>query len=108
MAVPSKLIFYKSNDQVVEVSGLADGITGDYISSATLTASLYDRAGTVVPGLNAIPLVCTDPATGTYRGQVEETFNPTKGGGYTLKIDAEDGTTVLHLEIPVEIRVRKQ
>jgi hypothetical protein len=107
MAVPSKLILYKKNDQYVEISGLADGLTAAYMNAATVTATLKARDGTNVTGLTNITLSYVAASDGVYRGQVAETFDPTAGGGYTLHIDATQGSTTAHLEIPVEIKIRK-
>ncbi len=107
MAVPSKLVLYQSNDQYIEIDQLADGITGAFVNGATVTVTLKDSAGAIVTGISSLALSYVAASSGKYRGQVEDTFNPTKGGGYILHVNADNGGLKLHLEIPVEIKIRK-
>lgn len=107
MAVPSRIILYQKNDQFIEIDGLKDGLAGTFVNNATVTATLKDRSGVVVSEVNNLTLVYVAASNGKYRGLVEDTFNPTRGGGYTLVVEADQAGTKLHLEIPVEVRVRK-
>jgi len=104
----TKLVLYNSNDQVVEVIGLKNNISGAYLNAAVVTATLKDPAGANVTGLTALPLTYVPASSGDYRGQVEETFNPTMRDGYTLHIDASEGGVVLHMEIPTRVEIRRE
>jgi hypothetical protein len=99
VVVPTRLILFKANDQVIEVKGLKNNVSGAFLNAATVTATLKDPAGANVTGLTAIPLAYVAASSGDYRGQVEETFNPAQKDGYTLHIDASEGGLVLHVEI---------
>jgi len=106
MAVPSKIILYQLNDQLLFVDGLQDE-DGSYVNVATVLATLKNREGTVIAPISALTLAYVPTSNGRYEGVVEDTFNPPKGGGYTLFVDSTDGTTKGHWEIPVEVKVRK-
>ncbi len=107
MAVPRKLVLYVKNDQMLSLDGLTDSDTGSYVNAAVVTATLYKRDGSIVPEINGLVLDYVVGSNGKYAGQVNDTFSPTAGGGYTLHIDAVFGATKLHIEIPVEVKVRK-
>lgn len=107
MAVPKFITLYVLNDQYLEVDGLADAVSGVFDPNATFTANLYDLTGAVVPTFTGpVTLNYVAASNGIYRGVVTNTFNPPIGGGYTMKLDAVDGTTKLHIEIPVVVLVR--
>ncbi len=106
MAVPRRIVLYQSNDQVVELFGLQDSLTGDYLNSATVTATLK-RKGIAIEGCDEISLNYILSSNGNYRGQVEETFNPPAKSGYVLHYDADQGGTVLHIEIPTVVKIRR-
>jgi hypothetical protein len=108
MAIPTKFTFYQLNDQFLEIDGLADGITGAFINTAVVTATLKDVDGVSVTGFTNITLSFVALSSGKYRGQIQDTFNPTAQGGYTLVIDVVDGGVDKgHWEIPAEVKVRK-
>lgn len=108
MAVPSKIILYQLNDQFIEIDGLADSLSLAFQNSATVTATLKDRSGAPVTGLTNVTLNYVASSSGIYRGAVPATFNPTKGGGYTLVIDANNNAGAkAHLEIAAEVQIRK-
>ena len=109
MAIPSKLTFYKLNDQLLEVSGLHDGLVPTtFFNAATVNATLYDRAGVVADSaLNNLTLSYVTASDGIYRGQIEQTFDPPASGGYSLVINATQGTTVAKWTISSDVKVRK-
>ena len=107
MVVPTKVFLKPQNDQVITVDRLKDSVTGAFLNAATVTATLKDHRGNSVAGAIAIVLsLVGGSTTGKYRGQVEETFDPPIGTGYTLEIDAVEGGVVGHWEIPAEVIAR--
>lgn len=107
MAIPSKLTLYKLNDQYIQIEGLVDGLnSASFFNAATVTATLKDRSGNIVTGVNAVTLSYVAATNGNYRGAIQETFDPTAGGGYTLYIDAVQSGVVGHWEIKTEVKVR--
>lgn len=107
MAVPDSITLYKVNDQVVEVTGLKNNVTGAFLNAATVTATLKDKNGNAVTGLSSLTLAFLAGTNGNYRGQVEQTFDPAPGRGYVLHIDSDEGGVVGHWEIPVIVEVRR-
>jgi hypothetical protein len=103
-----KKILFKSNDQVIEVFGLKNVLTGAFLNAATVTATLKNRSGQNVAGLTDLPLNYVAGSNGDYRGQVEETFNPPQRDGYTLIIDAAEGGLVGHWEFPARVEARQE
>jgi len=108
MALDNKYIFYKKNDQYFEWNGLKDGLTLAFENTATVVGTLKDSSGTAVAGFTTITFNYVAASSGLYRGQIEETFDPPLGGGYTLHMDATVGTKKGHWEKPVEIKTRTQ
>ena len=113
MALPTKLLLVRLNDQFVEIDGLQDAVTLAYYNNATVSATLVDQNNDAVPGLSALPMPYVSGSNGNYRGLVEQTFNPPLGGGYTLQITASviggsgpDGTTDGYWEIPTQVVAR--
>lgn len=107
MVVPTKVFLKPQNDQTVTIDRLKDSVTGDFLNAAVVTATLIDHRGNSVVGAIAITLaLVSGNTTGKYRGQVEETFDPPIGSGYTLEIDASEGGVVGHWEIPAEVIAR--
>jgi len=106
MAIPSKLVIDLKNDQYIELSAVANGLTAEYINDAIATVTLYDRDGSVVPDVSALPLDYVAESDGVYRGLIPNTFNPARGGGYKLMVDVVSGEYKAHIEIPVEVKVR--
>lgn len=114
MPVPAKITFYQLNDQYLELDGLSQnqitssGVTVTPVNSATVTATLYDSTNTVVANFNAIPLSYVSGSSGTYVGQVPNSFDPALlGSGYTLFIDAVFNSLKLHLEVKAAVVVRR-
>jgi hypothetical protein len=100
-------IIYKGNDQHLQVSGLADGLTAAWVNDAVVTATLKDSASAVVTGINALSLSYIAASNGNYRGAIPDTFNPAEGYDYTLEITAtQGGTTVGFWVRPAWVKVR--
>lgn len=107
MAIPSVLYLYQGNDQYIEIDGLCDATdVTSYINSATGTATLYDSTGAVVSTVKDVPMTYVAGSNGAYRGTIASTFNSPAGTGYVMKIDLTYSSAALHLEIPVQVKVR--
>lgn len=103
----AEIVIFKRNDQTITVTGLRNAETGVFLNAATVRATLLDPSGQPVSGFNNLSLSYIASSNGNYRGQVEETFDPPEGTGYTLVVDATEGTLVGHWEIPAVIRQRR-
>jgi hypothetical protein len=108
MAVPTKLIFYKVNTQLLKYT-LTDN-TGTPINNMSIVkANLYNGTGVVCPTFPAdLPLTYVAASAGVYQGVIPATFDEPKAGGYTLKVDGTDAAgNKLHEEMPVEVHIRR-
>lgn len=107
MAIPIKVTLFIQNDMFVEIDELHDGLDAlTYFNAATVTATLKDRSGVVVTGVNGIVLNYIAASNGKYRGAIQETFNPTTGGGYKLEIVAVQSGVQGKWVIPAEVKIR--
>jgi hypothetical protein len=104
--VPAKLIFYQKNTQIFEIDGLKDQ-NGNYLDSATVTATLVDQNGNEVAGFVGITMNYVTGSQGIYQGTIDSVFDPATGGGYIVRLDATQGAAVGHWEIRVEVDARR-
>ena len=99
------LLFYKKNDQIVQVVGLKNKKTGAYLNAATVAVSMKDKDGATV--LNSATLDYEAASNGVYSAIVQETFDAPAGKGYTLYVDAAQSGANLHIEAFVEVKIRR-
>jgi len=107
MAIPTKVTLFIENDMYVVIENLHDGLDDSfYFNTATVTATLKDREGVVVPEVDGITMSYLSATNGNYRGAIEETFSPTLGGGYNLEILAIQGGVQGKWTIKAEVKIR--
>jgi hypothetical protein len=106
--LPIILYLYPMNTQVINVTGLQDQVSGNYLDAATVSATLYDRLGNPDSVLTDITLVYLAGTQGNYQGTVPFAFNAADGGGYNLVITADQGGVQAQWTIPVVVRPRAQ
>jgi hypothetical protein len=98
------IIFYQRNSGTLQVIGL---MSTEYENDATLTATLYDEVGHVVPDFADVAGVYVGGSNGNYTFPVPPSFNPPAGGNYMLVISA---TTIEEVQgywqIPVVVATR--
>jgi Na+-transporting NADH:ubiquinone oxidoreductase subunit NqrA len=86
--------FYIGADNLVEANGVRDEITGAYLSTATVTATLFQSSGTtVVSGPVALSYVAD--SKGDYRGMFDESVSVVSGTRYVLEVKIVQGTYTL-------------
>ena len=109
MPVPDAVELFILNDQIAEITGLQDGIAVPvvYKIAATVTITLKDGDGVGVSAINGLVMTFVIGSNGSYRGNIEDTFNPTIGGDYTITIHADEGGAVLDLTLPCSVKVRR-
>lgn len=106
-ATPSKIILYQSNTQVLQITGLQDALSGNYLNAATITATLEDDQGNAIAECIAIPFTYIPLSNGNYQAVFgDQNFQPPIGTGYTLIVDGNQGGGYIHLELLVEIQPR--
>lgn len=103
--IPNVIYLFPKNTQVIEIDGLQDAVTGNFLNTATATATLFDINGDADPILNAIPMTYVPSSNGIYQGIVPDTFNAALGK-YTLVITATQGSVQALWSIPAQVRVR--
>lgn len=87
------MYLYKDNDMVVELDGLKNAVTGEYINSATVTFTLKTAAGAIVTGQSfpaAMPYVTG--SNGLYRAALSDAASITVGARYVVEINVDAGS----------------
>jgi hypothetical protein len=112
----TKRILYKNNSEYIEIVGITDqSVTPPiYVDSLDGVGTLFDGAGVEVDGASSLSAVYMD--NGTYRFYIQViTFDPPVAKDYVFIVDLSAGTPhsptsykKLHIELPVEVRVRKE
>jgi hypothetical protein len=77
--------FYVGADNLVEAYGVVDEVEGVHTRGATLTATLYDAAGTTVVA-GPVPMTPIDGTVADYRGKIPYTAPVVKGKTYVLEV----------------------
>jgi len=115
MPAPAIIYMTPGNTKVIQIFGLQDLVSQNFLNSATLQATLYDQQSNPDPVLNNISLEYVAASEGNYQGIVPGTFNPGGQGpvagllsGYTLKISGSQAGVTCDFEIPVQIAPRRQ
>jgi hypothetical protein len=109
MATPNIIYLYPDNTQVIEIEGLQDSVSGDFLDAAAVAATLFDDHGNADPVLNNIDMVYQAGTNGVYIGIVPATFQialPVPQSGYSLQITATQGSAQAQWTIPVHVRAR--
>ena len=86
------MILYVDNTNVVELRALTDSVTGEAVTTATVTVTLYDAGGNDVTGATGVSLA--HDSAGTYRGVLPSSVALNRGQSYKAKVAATVGTTV--------------
>lgn len=106
--LPSVIYLYPLNTQVVTVTELQDQVTGLFLTSATVKATLYDQRGNADPVFNNISMTYQPGTDATYQGTIPATFNPKLGGGYTVVLIATQAGVQAQFTIPAIVKPRAQ
>ena len=116
--LPPVIYLYPNNTQVIQVTEVKDEITGQYLTAASVTATLYNSRGQPDPVLQNIVMTYVPGTNATYNGFVPSTFNPAgynpgyglqaSSGGYVLVITAIQAGVQAQWSIPAVIQQRKQ
>ncbi len=80
------------SDNVVELSGLKNEITGAFINNATVTAKVVDRNGVDVAGQSwPVTLTYVSSSDGVYRGTLSDSMSLARFDLYTVQVTASAG-----------------
>jgi len=85
-------VIYEGNDTIIEVKGLKNEVSGDYINAATVAVTLTDTTGVEVTG-ETWPLAMSyvTGSNGKYRATLADTLSLTVGTRYEATISANAG-----------------
>lgn len=83
---------YYGSDMLLEVAGLRDDVTGDYLNTATVTVTLKTATGVNVTG-ETWPLAMTyvTSSNGVYRATLKDTLSLTANARYVATVSADGG-----------------
>lgn len=83
---------YYGNDMVLEVAGLRDQVSGEWINDAGVTVTLEDSADNPVTG-ESWPLALTyvTDSDGVYRATLRDTLALAINARYVATVTADDG-----------------
>lgn len=86
----SDLLLSGANDNLLQLSGLKNGIDDTFINDAAVSASMRDAAGTLLTGMDwpAALSYITD-SQGCYRLMLGSELNLIDGRYYTLEVSVE-------------------
>lgn len=104
--LPKLAVFHPKNTQVIDLQGLQDVITGNYLNAAVVTATLYDDRGRVDPIINELVLVYVPGSNGNYQGTVPFQFDARDGDGYKLNIMAVQAGVQSLYTLPAKVTPR--
>jgi hypothetical protein len=79
---------YFRSDALLELNGLRDAVTGDYLNVATVTASIRDLKGNLVVGAENIIMEHVSSSNGDYRGRISHAANFVEGKQYVAEVTA--------------------
>lgn len=105
--LPTVLYLYPQNTQVIQITELQDQVSGQFLTQASVMATLYDRRGNPDPVFNNIQLFYVPGTDGTYQGQIPAAFNPSLGGGYKVVLIANQSGIQAEYTIPAIVQLRK-
>lgn len=101
-------VIYTGNDTVIEVKGLKNEVTGAFLNSATVTATLVDAEGDQVAGETwPKTLAYVASSDGIYRATLPYTMSLAAGGRYVAQISVNAGSGLrASFSLPVVARGR--
>ncbi len=86
-------------DNAIQLTGLKDVVTDQYVNNATVSAVLTDADGDSVSGADSISLAYTSGSDGDYVGEIAYGASLTEGQQYTLTITASGSGFRLTIKI---------
>jgi hypothetical protein len=107
--VPAKLVIWQNNTQDLELNGMQDAM-GNFVNDATGTATLLDGNRNPDSVLVNLAIQYINGTNGNYVVTIPSGFETAVGSEYTMVLDGSSvsESAHFHLEIPVEVKVRKR
>jgi hypothetical protein len=83
---------YISNTNILEVRGLQEAISGDYVSNATVAVTVVDECGSAISGVSwPVSMQYVAGTTGDYRAVISNAAIFSPGKFYFAEISANAG-----------------
>lgn len=101
-------IWYVDSTMILELRNLTDGITGEAVTDATVTATLIDTSTKTFVSGSTWPVALAHVAEGTYRGVAPFAVAVADKGKYTCRIIANATGVQRRWDIPVLGRIDTQ
>jgi hypothetical protein len=100
---------YIGNDHAIELRGLKDEISNDFLNAATVTVTLKDSAGANVSGASwPIAMTFITGTNGVYRATLPDELAIVDGRRYTAVVVADGGANKRgQWNIPCAARLRR-
>ena len=104
----AEVIFFL-NDNVIELTGLKDEVTGVEIDDATVSVTLLDKSGAQVTGQTWPTTMTALGSGGIYRATLVDTLDTTLLDRYTAVVDVTTtGGEVAKWSIPAQVTLREE
>jgi hypothetical protein len=98
---------YFSSDNLLEVTGLKNAASGNFVNNATVTANIVDSDGNAVTNATNISLSYISGSNGNYRGTIPDTADIDRSAEYVAQITADGGAGLkAYWEIDLQSQVR--
>ena len=93
---------YIGNDSIVELTGLYDQLTGNYVNNASVQCTVFDANGGALANVGwPIALNYLAASNGVYQGIIPATIQLAEASGYRAQVIATSGSTTAEWDIPV-------
>jgi hypothetical protein len=110
------IVLYRANEQWIKIEGLETATIEDggvvvkafADSTASVSGTIYDSDGNVVPGGENIAFNYVMSSCGDFIGEIGPDFDPVEDANYSLVIDASQGPNVMQLVRPVQVLNRRE
>jgi len=95
--VSINILLSGDNDNVLQLTGLKNGIDAQFINDATVTATLNDTDGTEISGMTwPATMTYVSGSEGTYQLLLDSTLNLQKNTLYTVHVHVISGGLTGH------------
>lgn len=85
-------ILYLGNNSIIDLTGLRNEYSGDYLADATVTLTLFDLTGQPVAGSDwPLDMAYVGNSNGIYRATLPYTLALGEGARYVARIVADGG-----------------
>lgn len=101
-------VLYEGNDTIVELRGLVNAMTGEYLDDAEVSCTLLDADGEDVEGPEwPLTMAYLEESDGVYRATLAASLELSRAARYTLRVDVDGGDGLVgRWDMPCVCRAR--